>query len=167
MRDAVSGIGGVCRLGVLSDTHGRLDDDTLARLDGVDAILHAGDIGTPDVLTRLEAVAPVYAVRGNVDVSPWALELPTQRRVAACGRRILLGHIRDDLLRDPAGAAGVDVVVFGHSHKPHEEWRDGVLWLNPGAAGPRRFHLPRAMAELTIDPRGIHPEVIILQPGTR
>lgn len=152
------------RLGVVSDTHGRLSPDVLAALEGVDGILHAGDVGSLEVLTGLEAIAPVWAVRGNVDRAPWSADLPHERLIEVGGRRILLGHIREDLLRagDPQ-IRGLDALIFGHSHRPLEEWHAGVLYLNPGSAGPRRFRLPRAVALLEVGAPGLHPRILILE----
>ncbi|GAB4244620.1 MAG: metallophosphoesterase family protein [Thermoleophilia bacterium] len=152
-----------CRIGVVSDTHGRMDEDALARLEGVDAILHAGDIGRPTVLDLLATVAPVMAVRGNVDVQPWAFDLPWVRLEEVCGHRVLLGHIRESLVggRKPA-EEGIDIVVFGHSHRPLEERVGGVLYLNPGSVGPRRFGLPRSLALLTLSEGGAESEIVIL-----
>ncbi len=152
--------------GVISDTHARLLPDVLEALEGVDGILHAGDVGSAQVLTGLEAIAPVWAVRGNVDHAPWALQLPQERVVEVVGRRVLLGHIRGDLTRSGEPAArGMDAVIFGHSHRPLVEWHEGVLYLNPGSAGPRRFGLPRAVALLEIGVPGLDPRIVMLEEG--
>jgi putative phosphoesterase len=155
------------RVGIISDTHGRLDDVVLDLFAGVDRIVHAGDVGGPEILAALERVAPVTAVRGNVDRDRWAWDLPLEARVEVGGRTLLVGHIRDDLLRanDPA-AEGVAAVVFGHSHQPLVEWREGILFLNPGSEGNRRFHLPRAVAFLEIGDGLLRPEIVILEEGT-
>lgn len=135
------------RIGVVSDTHGLLRPEAVARLAGVDRILHAGDIGRPEVIEGLRAVAPVDAIRGNVDTAAWAAVYPETLSIALGGRRIHLVHALEWLRIDPAAA---DVVVSGHSHKPSVETRDGVLFLNPGSIGPRRFRLPVTLAVLEL-----------------
>jgi putative phosphoesterase len=140
-------------LGVISDTHGLLRPEAVAALRGVDHIIHAGDIGAPDILSALGALgalAPVTAVRGNNDKGPWAQAIPPTQVVDAAGVRVYVIHDVGELDLDP-GAAGFGVVVAGHSHKPRNELRDGVLWFNPGSAGPRRFKLPIAVGLLTIE----------------
>ena len=119
--------------------------------EGVAHIIHAGDIGGPEILRELEALAPVTAVRGNTDTAPWAWDLPEVAVVELMGRRLLVAHIRENLLRtrDPVGE-GLSAVITGHSHSPAVHRVDGVLHLNPGSAGRRRFHLPRAVALLEI-----------------
>ena len=125
------------RIGVISDTHGLIRPEALQALAGVDAILHAGDIGGDHVLDALRAIAPVTFVRGNNDDDN-GYEIA---RLSIAGRRFLLTHIfRPELLQEP-----VDVIVFGHSHRPHNEVIDGILLFNPGSAGPRRFKLPVAV----------------------
>lgn len=146
------------RVGLISDTHGLLRPEAEAWLQGSDFIVHAGDIGDPDILERLARIAPVTAVRGNNDNAPWARELPHSARLQAGGLTLLVLHDLAELDADPR-AAGIDVVVAGHSHKPAIEARDGVLFVNPGSAGPRRFSLPIAAGELVIDgapPRARH-----------
>jgi len=138
------------RLGLISDTHGLLRDEALAALAGVDRVLHAGDVGRPEVLEALARIAPVTAVRGNVDREPWARQLPMSASAEIGGVRVHVLHILAELDLDPV-AAGVRVVVYGHSHVPALETRDGVLYVNPGSAGPRRFALPTTVAELTIE----------------
>ncbi len=135
-------------IGVISDTHGLLRPQAIAALRGVDLILHAGDVGSPDVLARLRDVAPTLAVRGNVDTEPWARELPEVQRVDTTVGRVYMTHQRDEVQLDPKEP--IAVVINGHSHRPHAEWIDGVLFLNPGAAGPRRFSLPISVATLTL-----------------
>jgi len=139
------------RVGLISDTHGLLRPAALAALGACDLIVHAGDIGSREVLTALEAVAPVRAVRGNNDHGPWADALPEDDVVALGGRFLYVLHDRAALDLDPA-AAGFHVVVTGHSHRPLHELRDGVHYINPGSAGPRRFSLPITLAELTLGP---------------
>ena len=147
---------------MISDTHGLLRDEALAALRGSDLIVHAGDIGSPEVLERLRAVAPVFAVRGNNDRDAWGRALPHSEVVSAAEHQIYVLHDIADLDLDPA-AAGFAAVVCGHSHKPRVEWREGVLYLNPGSAGPRRFTLPIALARLRVSPRGLEPEIVELE----
>lgn len=136
-------------VGVISDTHGLLRPEAMDALAGVDHIIHAGDIGDANVIQELESIAPVTAVRGNVDRGDWATEWPETELFELGGRYIYLLHNLDELDIDPS-SAGVDLVISGHSHKPHEYKREGVLYLNPGSIGPRRFSLPIAMARLII-----------------
>ena len=143
------------RIGLISDTHGLVRPEALAALAGVERVLHAGDVGRHEVLDALARIAPVLAVRGNVDHGPWAAALPPHLTTEIGGVRIHILHILEDLSLDPV-AAGVDVVVYGHSHVPSIETRAGVLYVNPGSAGPRRFQLPTTIAELTIDGAGPH-----------
>lgn len=123
------------RIAILSDTHGLLRPEVTARLTGADVILHAGDINTPAIVEALRACAPLYIVRGNND-KDWAAALPHDLTVALEGLRFFMVHNKKDV---PAELSGVDVVVYGHSHKYAREERDGVLWLNPGSCGRRRF----------------------------
>jgi putative phosphoesterase len=139
----------VVHVGVISDTHGLVRPQALAALAGSDLIVHAGDIGAPEVLEALEAIAPVHAIRGNNDVGGWARSLPETRRVEAGGEVLYVLHALADLGRDP-GPAGFAAVIAGHSHRPSLERREGVLFVNPGSAGPRRFTLPVAIARLTV-----------------
>jgi putative phosphoesterase len=145
-------------IGVISDTHGLLRPEALAALAGVEHIIHAGDIGSPDILPRLQEVAPVTAIRGNVDTQAWARALPAWEVVTLAGRTIYVIHDLGDLDLDPA-AAGVDMVVSGHSHMPKVETRQGVVYLNPGSAGPRRFRLPVAVARVDLASEQIRPEI--------
>jgi putative phosphoesterase len=137
------------RIAILSDTHGLLRPEVVKRLQGVDHILHAGDVGDPVILDTLAAIAPLTAIRGNVDTSGRCGSLPATEMVEIGGATFYLVHSVADLDISPT-AAGVRVVVSGHSHKPGHETRNGVLYLNPGSVGPRRFHLPIAMAFVTI-----------------
>jgi len=141
-------------VGVISDTHGRLDPAVPAAFAGVNHIVHAGDVGS-EVLAWLGAIAPVTAVRGNVD--GWLTEqLPLEATVELAGRRLLVAHVREALLRDHEPAReGFDIVVTGHSHRFSERWDDGVLYLNPGSAGPPRFGLPRSVALLEFADDGL------------
>lgn len=150
------------RIGLISDTHGLLRPQALDFLRGCDAIVHGGDIGHVDVLDALAALAPVTAVRGNNDSAPWAERL--RETETLCFGRVSL-HAIHDLARldiDPA-AAGVRVVVSGHSHKPLVQARGGVLYINPGSAGPRRFTLPIAAGELVIDGAALRARVVGLE----
>jgi len=133
-------------IGVISDTHGLLRPEARAALSGATLILHAGDIGDAAVLSALAELAPVIAVRGNNDTGAWALSLPTEALLVLAGLRILILHERAALKRGLAGF--VDLVVSGHSHRPHYERAGGIEYLNPGSAGPRRFRLPVSVARL-------------------
>jgi putative phosphoesterase len=133
------------RIGVLSDTHGLLRPEVLPALAGVDHILHAGDVGNADILEALRQLAPVTAIRGNIDIYGPCAELPPTEAIELGGCLIYMVHSIADLDIVPH-AAGVQLVIYGHSHKPSVETRDGVLYLNPGSAGPRRFDLPVTLA---------------------
>jgi hypothetical protein len=150
------------RIGVISDTHGLLREQARGRLQGCDLIVHAGDVGNPSVLEDLRRIAEVVAVRGNVDTGPWAADLAQTEHLAVEDRQICVVHNIETLDLDP-GAAGIDVVVYGHSHKPAVDWKDGVLYLNPGSIGPKRFRLPISMAFLHIDSKEVVPEIVSLQ----
>jgi putative phosphoesterase len=139
----------VAIVGLISDTHGLLREQALEALAGSDLIVHAGDVGKPEILDRLRQIAPVFAVRGNVDTGSWAAALPASAAVEAGPARIYVLHDLAQLRLDPA-AAGSHVVVAGHSHKPGHTWRDGILYINPGSAGPRRFRLPVTVARLDL-----------------
>ena len=148
-------------VGLISDTHVLLRPQAVAALRGVDAIVHAGDVGDPAILRALEAMAPTVAVRGNVDHCEWADTLPETATFECGGASIHVLHIRERLAIDPAAAA-VDVVVYGHSHRP-EALREGEVWfVNPGSAGPRRFTLPVTIAVVTIDACRIDVEIVPL-----
>jgi putative phosphoesterase len=133
--------------GLISDTHGLMRPEALQALAGSDLILHAGDVGNPGILDSLRAIAPVIAVRGNVDREPWAAALPLTAAVEVGSLRIYMLHDLQELAIDPA-AEGFHLVVSGHSHKPGRALRDGVQYVNPGSAGPRRFRLPVTAARL-------------------
>ena len=148
-------------IGVISDTHGLVRPQVFDAFQGVNLILHAGDIGHADVLTQLETIAPVIAVRGNNDRSDWAAGLPTTQVVERSNHFFYILHEVDELDLDPA-AADFSAVIFGHSHRPSVEFKNGVLFLNPGSAGPRRFSLPIAVARVDVTPAGLHPEIISL-----
>jgi putative phosphoesterase len=149
------------RLGIISDTHGLLRPQALDALAGVDLIIHAGDVGDPKILRQLERLAPVHAVRGNVDRGDWAADLPLTRVVEVGDVTLYVLHELFCLDLDPA-AAGLSAVIFGHSHRPHLENKNGVLYLNPGSAGPKRFTLPVTLALITLHGRSLHPELIEL-----
>lgn len=135
------------RIGLISDTHGLLRPQAAEFLRGCDHVIHAGDIGKPQVLEGLRPIAPLSAIRGNVDTGAWAEDLPDTLDLEFAGLRIHVLHDLGQLDRDPV-AAGFRVVVSGHSHKPGIDERDGVLYVNPGSAGPRRFSLPVSLGEL-------------------
>jgi putative phosphoesterase len=148
-------------LGVISDTHGLLRPEALDALRGSELIIHAGDVGKPEILKRLREIAPVVAVRGNVDTAPWAEALPETQVVRVAGRNIYVLHDRSQFVADPA-TASYAAVVFGHSHQALVETRDGVLYLNPGSAGPRRFRLPITVARLRVSTELLEPEIVQL-----
>ena len=135
------------RIGLISDTHGLVRPEAIAALRGVDHILHAGDIGGAAVVEALSVIAPVTAIRGNNDTDPWGRALPDTEMVKLGDAWVYLVHDLGDLDIDPL-AAGVDVVMSGHSHKPAIDERDGVIYVNPGSAGPRRFSLPISVGHL-------------------
>lgn len=147
-------------IGVISDTHGLIRPVALEALAGVGHIVHAGDVGSAEVLAALERIAPVTAVRGNNDHGAWAEHLPERARIEVAAARLLVLHdaheARAHDLRD------VDVLITGHSHRPLVEHRDGVLHVNPGSAGPRRFRLPIALARLALEPGGVTARIIEL-----
>jgi len=147
-------------VGVVSDTHGLVRPEAKEALRGSDVILHAGDVGGSHVLQELGELAPVIAVRGNTD-GGWARLLPERRRLELGGVPVLVLHDRALLGLDPA-AEGLRVVVFGHSHRPFAERRGGVLWFNPGSAGPRRFRLPVSVGRLVIEDGRVRPRLIPL-----
>jgi putative phosphoesterase len=149
-------------VGVISDTHGIVRPEAVDALAGSDLIIHAGDVGAPEVLEPLEAVAPTIAVRGNVDTAPWARSLPETQVVEAGDVLIYVLHDLAQLDVEPK-AARFAAVVSGHSHRPVAEVRDGVLFLNPGSAGPRRFSLPVTLAKLQIAGTSLSHELIRLR----
>jgi uncharacterized protein len=152
----------VPEVGVISDTHGLMRPEAVAALRGSDLIIHAGDIGKPELIDRLRAIAPTFVVRGNVDNGRWAASLPTTVRVEVGDLRFYVLHEISRLDLDPA-AAGFAAVVFGHSHVPSIETRNGVLFLNPGSAGPRRFRLPIAVARVHVTGQRMRPEIVELR----
>ena len=149
------------KIGVISDTHGLLRPEALAALSGVHMIIHAGDVEDPEILTALRSIAPLYAVRGNVDRGTWAYKLPRTVVVEAGDASIFVIHDIEELDLDPV-AAGFGAVIFGHSHQPSMEKRDGVIYLNPGAAGRKRFERPVGMAYLKVRAKEIEAELFEL-----
>jgi putative phosphoesterase len=150
------------KIGVISDTHGLLRPEAEQCLAGVAHIIHAGDIGRPEVIAGLRRIAPVMAIKGNVDTADWAARYPDTRTIKLGGRVIYVLHDVHQLKLDPV-SDGIDVVISGHSHRPGIETVDGVLYLNPGSAGPRRFSLPITLAMLELTESGIRP--VICQLG--
>ena len=148
-------------VGVISDTHGLLRPQAIEALSGSDFIIHAGDIGSIEVIDQLTKIAQVTAIRGNVDKAPWADTFADEEVLEIDGLNIYIIHNIYDLNFDPL-ASGFKVVVSGHSHKPNVESRDGVLYVNPGSAGPRRFSLPIAIATLEINEGNAHAKVVEL-----
>ena len=149
------------RIALISDTHNLLRPEALAFLSGCDHIVHGGDIGGPDILARLAAIAPVSVVRGNNDGAPWAADIPVSLTVVLGGVAVHAVHDIADLHLGPDDA-DVQVVVSGHSHKPSMVERDGVWFINPGSAGPRRFSLPISVGELLIDDGRVTPRLVTL-----
>ncbi len=136
-------------IGLISDTHGLLRPEALRAIEGSDLIIHAGDVGDPEILEKLKTLAPVFAVRGNIDTEPWALALPETEVIETDAATIYVLHDVHALDFNPV-AAGFHIIVSGHSHKPARTEHGGVLFLNPGAAGPRRFDLPVTIARLDV-----------------
>ncbi|HEX2254699.1 MAG TPA: metallophosphoesterase family protein [Thermoanaerobaculia bacterium] len=149
------------RVGVVSDTHGILRPEVPALLAGCDAILHAGDVGHPAILTQLAAIAPVSAVRGNVDTAGTLARLPDNLAGELAGLRYRMVHRREDV--GARWSAEHDLLVFGHSHRPELEWRGSCLLLNPGSCGQRRFRLPLTLALLTIRDGRLTPEILAVE----
>jgi len=148
-------------IGVISDTHGLLRPQAVAALAGVDHILHAGDVGDAGILDRLRSLAPLTAIRGNIDVAGACAQLAATDAVELGGYLFYLVHAVEDLDIEPR-AAGVAVVVYGHSHQPAMEERNGVMYLNPGSAGPRRFDLPITLAKVRVSPEKLSAEIVAL-----
>ena len=149
-------------VGVISDTHGLLRPEAVAALAGVERIVHAGDIGSPDVLAALGRIAPVAAVRGNNDREAWAAGIPETEIVEVGDVSLYVLHDLHELDLDPR-AAGFAAVIAGHSHQPRMEERAGVLYLNPGSAGPRRFKLPISLARLTVTGARVQARLVTLE----
>jgi putative phosphoesterase len=152
------------RIGVISDTHGLLRPEVLRALHGVQFIIHAGDVGSPEILTQLKLIAPVFAVRGNVDTEPWAQELPPNTVVEISGFHFYVLHNLRDLDLNPQ-AAGFDAIISGHTHQADQHYDSGVLYLNSGSAGPRRFQLPVTLALLEIAKKPWDVQIVrLLEP---
>jgi uncharacterized protein len=149
------------RIGLISDTHGLLRPEALQLLQGCDHIIHGGDIGGPAILAQLAALAPLTAVRGNNDHGAWAAQLPLTTSLTIGGVCLYILHDLAQLDIEPK-AAGMQVVVAGHSHKPAVSERDGVLYVNPGSAGPRRFKLPVSIGELTVAGDAVSARIVTL-----
>ncbi|MBA1203179.1 metallophosphoesterase family protein [Pseudomonas capeferrum] len=148
------------KVGVISDTHGLLRPEALAALEGSELIIHAGDIGKPEILEQLTALAPVQVVRGNNDLAAsWARDIPDLSRFEMAGRRVLLVH---DIADVPADLDDIAIVITGHSHKPRIDWQGERLFLNPGSAGPRRFKLPVTVALLECAQDALIPRLVRL-----
>ena len=148
-------------VGVIADTHGLLRPGAVAALADVDHILHAGDVGDPAILDRLRAIVPLTAIRGNVDVSGVCAELPATEAVELGGRLFYLVHALEEMDIEPR-AAGVAAVIYGHSHRAKVEQRNGVLYLNPGSAGPRRFQLPVTVAKVSVGEGALRASIVPL-----
>ena len=148
-------------VGVISDTHGVLRPEAIEALRGSEYIVHAGDIGSPEILAELSALAPLTAIRGNIDKGAWARKLPETEVLELGGISIYVVHDLAQLDLRPK-AAGFSVVISGHSHVPKQETRDGVLYFNPGSAGPRRFRLPISVGRLIVNDGGVRGEILQL-----
>ena len=148
-------------IGVISDTHGLIRPEALRALEGADLLIHAGDIGTPEVIQSLKSIASVVAIRGNIDQGPWARCLSTQRVVEVGRNLIYVLHDVKQMNLDPL-IEGFGVVISGHSHRPSITWRNGVLFVNPGSAGPRRLNLPVAVGRIQVNGSSMNGEIIEL-----
>ena len=148
-------------IGLISDTHGLVRDEALAALRGSEYIIHAGDIGDPEILVKLGEIAPLTAVRGNVDRESWAREIPETNVLEVAGVSIYVLHDLQQLDLKPE-AAGFGAVISGHSHVPKREIKNGVLYFNPGSSGPRRFKLPVSVGKLIVQEQKISAEIITL-----
>jgi uncharacterized protein len=151
-------------VGVISDTHGLLRPEALAALQGSDRIIHAGDIGDREILDQLREIAPVTAVRGNVDHGEWTKNIPETEILEVEGVSIYILHILEKIDLKPE-AAGISAVIYGHSHVPKQEMKDGVLYFNPGSAGPKRFNLPITVGKLVVDGKQIRSEIVQILPS--
>jgi putative phosphoesterase len=148
-------------VGILSDTHGLMRPEVLDALSGSNVIIHAGDVGGPEILEKLRAIAPVFAVRGNIDTPAWADTLPNAQTVLVGLHNFYVLHNILELPIDPV-KAGIAAVIFGHSHKSSIETRKGVVYVNPGSAGPRRFKLPICVARVEVSGARIEPTIVVL-----
>jgi len=164
---AVRGSDGVVErtIGVISDTHGLIRPEAIEALRGSEHIIHAGDMGDPSILERLAELAPVTAVRGNVDGGDWARRIPRTNVVELRGFTIYVLHNLEELDLNPE-SAGFSAVIYGHSHIPRQEFKNGVLYFNPGSAGPRRFHLPISVGKLFVDEAKLRAEILELAAVT-
>lgn len=151
-------------VGIISDTHGLLRPEAQQALQGVELIIHAGDVGEAEILTKLKKIAPVFAVRGNVNTERWARELPEKTVVEAGEASFYVLHNLRELDLRPE-AAGFHAVISGHTHQAEQSERDGVLYLNPGSAGPRRFHLPVTLALLELGTKSWRVQIVDLARG--
>jgi hypothetical protein len=151
------------RIGVISDTHGLLRPEAVDALTGCAHILHVGDVGDDAILDALRKIAPLTAIRGNVDKHGACAKLPTTETIELDGKLIHMLHARQDLDLHPH-AAGIAAVIFGHSHQPEISWTDGVLYFNPGSAGPRRFNLPVTIGILECSSDTLAPSIVPLMP---
>lgn len=149
-------------IGLISDTHGLIRPEALNALRGSDFIIHAGDIGRPDVLGHLMALAPVFAVRGNIDAGAWAASLPDTEDLTIGGHRVHILHALSDLAINPE-TNGIAAVIYGHTHHPLIEEKGGVLYINPGSAGPRRFRLPVTVGNLRVEDGKLKAAIIDLK----
>lgn len=146
-------------IGVISDTHGLLRPEAVAALKGSERIIHAGDIGDPAILDKLREIAPVIAVRGNVDRGAWVRNIPETDLVEVEGVSVYVLHILENLDLKPK-PAGISAVIYGHSHVPKQEMKDGVLYFNPGSAGAKRFNLPVSLGRLIVQDGKIRGDII-------
>jgi uncharacterized protein len=151
----------IMKIGIISDTHGLLRPEAVAALEGSDFIIHAGDIGAPEILDRLRDIAPVTAVRGNVDRETWAQQIPETNVLEAGGVVLYVLHDLQRLDLKPE-AAQFAAVISGHSHIPVQQTRNGVLYFNPGSAGPRRFHLPVSVGQIVVNRGRVKAEIVEL-----
>lgn len=149
-------------IGVISDTHGKLRPDAVAALQGSDLILHAGDIGSESIVPQLRRIAPVVAIRGNVDIEPVTSQFPGSEVAEVGGHTLYMLHNLRALDLNPK-AAGFSAVISGHTHKPEFYFENDVLFFNPGSAGPRRFRLPIAVGKIVIKDGELWPEIVILE----
>jgi len=150
------------RVGIISDTHGLLRPEAIVAMGGSDHILHVGDIGDPAILDQLRRLAPLTAIRGNIDRSGACAQLPATECIELAGHRLYMLHDINELDLNPV-AVGIAAVISGHSHRPSIRWREGVLYFNPGSAGPRRFKLPISVGILEIEERGIEPKIVSIR----
>ncbi len=146
-------------IGIISDTHSLLRPEAISLLQGCDRIFHAGDIGCLEIIEKLSSIAPVTAIKGNIDKDEWASDFPDSEAIEIGGKFIYMLHNLRDLDIDPV-AAGFDIIISGHSHKSDIEHKDEIIYLNPGSAGPRRFKLPITLAKIEISDDNISTEII-------